>query len=134
MSNFKPIPLHGVNADVRIAAALEEVQGRCKVRTISAADIRRALEQIERHFDIPKCKLDGVKITVDIHAQSFPNAYSLKGVPESTVFSAENRRGKWYLLSASRAQTSSPSQAVWVRSMPDETREAIIERHTLFAL
>ena len=132
MAEFKPIPLHSVGADAKIAAALEAVQGRCKARTISTADIRQALERIEWHFDIPKCKLDGVEVMCDIHAQSFPNSYRF--TPESTVFTAENRRGKWYLTGVRRMATSSPTKAVWVRTMPEETREAIIERCTLFGL
>lgn len=129
---FKVIPLHGVNADVRIAAALEAVQGKCKARTIDADDIKNAIAQMEKFFGIPKCKLDGLRVDCDVNAQSFPNAYRF--VPESTIFSAENRKGKWYIVSIRRAPTYAPTRAVQVCHMPEAMEEAIIERHAEFGI
>ena len=129
---FKAIPLHGVNADAKITAALEAVQGKCKVRTIDADDIKNAIEQMERFFGIPKCKLDGLRVDCDVNAQSFPNAY--KFVPESTIFSAENRKGKWYIVSIRRAPTYAPTRAVQVCHMPEDMADAIIARHTEFGI
>lgn len=129
---FKAIPLHGVNVDDRITAALEAVQGRCKARTIDADDIKNAIAQMEGFFGIPKCKLDGLRIDCDVNAQNFPNAYRF--VPESTIFSAENRKGKWYITSIRRAPTYAPTRAVQVCHMPEAMEEAIIARHSKFGI
>lgn len=129
---FKAIPLHGVNADAKITAALEAVQGKCKVRTIDADGIKTAIAQMEKFFGIPKCKLDGLRVVCDINAQNFPNAYRF--VPESTIFSAENRKGKWYIVSIRRAPTYAPARAVQVCHMPEAMAEAIIARHTEFGI
>lgn len=129
---FKAIPLHGVNADTKITAALEAVQGKCKARTIDAEGIKNAIAQMEKFFGIPKCKLDGLRVDCDINAQNFPNAYRF--VPESTIFSAENRKGKWYIVSIRRAPTYAPARAVQVCHMPEAMEEAIIARHSEFGI
>lgn len=129
---FKAIPLHGVNADAKITAALEAVQGRCKARTIDADGIKNAIAQMEKFFGIPKCKLDGLRVDCDVNAQNFPNAYRF--VPESTIFSVENRKGKWYVVSIRRAPTYAPARAVQVCHMPEAMKEAIIARHTEFGI
>lgn len=129
---FKPIPLHGVNADAKIAAALEAVQGRCTARTIDCDDIRNAIAQMESFFGIPKCKLDGLRADCDVNAQTFPNAYRF--APESTVFTVENRKGKWYITSIRRAPTYPPTRAVQVRHMSDSMADAIIEHHYDFGI
>lgn len=116
---FKAIPLHGVNADAKITAALEAVQGKCKVRTIDSGDIKNAIAQMESFFGIPKCKLDGLRVDCDVNAQSFPNAY---------------RFVKWYITSIRRSPTYAPTRAVQVCHMPEAMEEAIIERHTEFSI
>lgn len=132
MREFKPIPLHSVNADAKINAVLDAVQGKCKARTISAGDIRNAIGKIEKHFGIPKCKLDGARIDCDINAQSFPNAY--KRVRKSTIFTAENRKGKWYLTAVRREAPYPPTYAVQVRHMSEEMQDAIIYQNMKFEI
>lgn len=132
MNEFRPIPLHGVNADAKINAVLGTVQGRCKARIISVADIRDAIAKIEKHFGIPKCKMNGLLLDCDINAQSFPLEY--KFVPKSTIFTVENRKGKWYLDEIRRDITYPPTRAVQVRFMNDETADAILWHHMRFEI
>lgn len=115
----------------KLAAALDEVQRRAKVRTISADDVKSALLSINKKLDIPKKHLDGVQICVDIHAQTFPSAYKYR--PESTQFVAVNIRGTWYVTGVSRSDTMRPTKAVLCR-LTDEAKAALVESRASFAL
>ncbi len=115
----------------KLAAALDEVQRRAKVRTISADDVKSALLTINKKLDIPKKHMDGVQICVDIHAQTFPSAYKYR--PESTQFVAVNIRGAWYVTGVSRSDTMRPTKAVLCK-LTDGAKAALLESRTSFAL
>ena len=114
-----------------VTAAISAAEGRARVRTISAADICKALVAVEDKLGIPKRSLDGVEVEIDVNAQSFPSAY--KGTPESTHFTAVNRSGKWTLTDIYRAPCSAPSKSAHV-NLSDEARSAILDRMSSFAL
>lgn len=112
-------------ASAALGAVLDEVQKRAKVRTISAGDIVSALYVIEKLLNISKKSMDGVSVTVDLNAQKFPSAY--KYTPESTIFTAEYKRGQWRITDICRDTTKAPSnKAVVVHT--DASRAAILER------
>ena len=88
----------------KLNAAIAEAEGRATVRTIKADDIAWILNKIK----VPKSKLDGTTVHYD-GAEHFPNAYKYR--PESTHFTAENIKGKWYVTDIYRA--TCPNRTTW---------------------
>ncbi len=109
-----------------LASKLAEVQERAKARLISADRILLTLTDVEETLDIPKKDMNGITVTIDDNAQSFPNAY--KGIPESTRFTATYKNG-WRVTEICRAPTCSRSRRVVVEHT-DESRAALINRFT----
>lgn len=90
-----------------IAYALNPIQAKSRVRTISHLDVANAVLRIEKflaNYNIPKKDWKGLVFNVDCNAQSFPNAY--KGIPESTQFVVERGSKDWFITSMSRARTN----------------------------
>lgn len=77
----------------RIAAAIEEAEGRATVRCLTYAAVLVAIERIEAKLDLPKARMEGVRFHVDTWAQDFPNAYEF--TPMSTQFNLTFSKGKW---------------------------------------
>lgn len=90
---MKTINVARKNSRELIDAVLNDIQRRCKVRIITSDDIINQLIKYETSINISKKALNGTKVTMDINAQSFPNAY--KFIPESTKFSVEYINGSW---------------------------------------
>ena len=86
---------------VELERELANAQEGARVRTITATDIVAALIDITDRLDINQSALDGVTATVDCNAQRFPGSYN--GRPESTVFTAQYRRGAWIVTDIYRA-------------------------------
>lgn len=128
---MKPISTKSKNFRAAAEKAIREAEGRATARTLSPDDIINALERAEKRFGVPKKALDGTIVSIDVHAQSFPVAYT--GVPMSTIFRAENRRGVWYLVNVSRAQTRAPSRAL-LATLSDAAMAAILDRASCSAL
>lgn len=114
-----------------ITAELAYVERGCKVRKITTADILDALRAVEERLSIAKAKLDMTRVTVDVHARRFPSAY--RGIPESTVFTAVNRRGVWYVTGIYRRQTHAPTRAVHLR-LSDTAKAALLDRFSAMPL
>lgn len=110
-----------------LGAAIREAEGRAKVRTIDADDVAAALHDLEKRLGISKKSMEGLHVTVDLHAHRFSNAY--KGIPESTIFDAEYRRGAWRVVDIRRDRTRAPSNAIVVRHT-EQSRQAIIDKYT----
>src|SRR5690625_5708952 len=74
-----------------INTTLDAVQHRARARTIDAADLAEAIEEIETKLSQILHKKDwrGLNVWVDIHAQSFPGSY--RGIPESTKVVLQRR-------------------------------------------
>lgn len=125
----KPIIIKESNFP-RINAEIEAVEKRCTVRTIDNAEtIAKALTKIENRLNIPKKHMKGIKADIDLHAQTFPNAY--KGRPESTHFTATYTGTAWKLESVERWYTRGPSQRYRVE-LTEEAKKAIIDRMSEF--
>ena len=117
-------------ANNALSACLDEVQSKCKVRTINALDVVSALFTVEEKLDISKKALDGVSVCIDLNAQDFPNAY--KFTPESTVFYATFKGGHWSVTDIRREQTHRPSRA-YVITHTDASKAALIDRFSTWA-
>lgn len=124
----KAIKITTENAD-KINDAIIAAEGRARVRCISAEGIEKACAKAFDHFDITKKALEGVKISVDIHAQHFPNAY--KYTPESTQFCAVYKRGAWYLTDIYRGVCRAPSQQFGA-TLTEAATDAIIRNFSNF--
>lgn len=118
-------------AEAKITSILEDVQARCKARTIDFRDIELALDNVEKKIGIPKCRLDGTTVTVDVHGADFPSAY--KYTPESTIFSAANIKGKWYITSIKRSTTRRFNQRV-ACTLSEAAKSAVVERLSRFSI
>ena len=111
-----------------IRTAIKSAEGRATARTITAEKMLYALIQVEKKLDITKKAMDGIKVTIDINSQSFPNAY--KYTPESTHFSAEYKNGSWRLTDIYRAECKN---SFHIRiEHTEESKKAIIDRLSNF--
>lgn len=117
-------------ANNALSAWLDEVQSKCKVRTVNALDVVSALFEVQEKLDISKKALDGVSVCIDLNAQDFPNAY--KFTPESTVFCATFKGGHWSVTDIRREQTHRPSRA-YVITHTDTSKAALVERFSAWA-
>lgn len=112
-----------------LQAALDRIQSRSRVRTIDVGDVYKAAEHVERKLDITKKALEGVRIHVDLHAQTFPNAY--RGIPESTQFDMVFSKRFWRVTKVSRERCESNGHDYQV-TFTDEARRALVERFKSF--
>ena len=105
----------------KLTIAIKEAEGKATARTIKASDIQYILHDISE--GIPKAKLHGTKVHYD-GAQHFPNAYKYRA--ESTHWSAENIKGKWYVTSISRGTCPNRIKNTWIE-FSEEAKKRIIE-------
>lgn len=114
----------------KLQAVLDDVQRRCKVRTIDADDILMAVNDLNLKFcDVPKSRIIGVKAEVDPNAQTYARAY--KYIPESTKFTLEMCPTGWFCTEIKRAWTGG-SVKQYHLTLPEETCEAIINSFLAF--
>lgn len=113
----------------RINAEIEKAQKGCRERLISYQVVWQMLKTVEEELDIPKCRMKGVGVDCDPHAQQFANAYH--GTPESTQFYAVYTGSAWKLMSVDRGPCRSAGRKRIVH-LTDSAREAIIERFETF--
>lgn len=124
---MKEINMKNANAIEMLTKAIKEEEGRATARTITAEEVVDELERIETRLGIAKKALNGVRVLVDMNAQSFPNAY--KYTPESTHFEATFKNGSWRVTNIYRLRCCSPNKRVEV-AHTEESRKAVIERMT----
>lgn len=122
---MKAISMNSETAKDRIERQLAYIQRSCTARTITYADIVRALNTVEERIGVPRCALDGTEVVVDINGDNFPSAY--KYTPYSTVFRAVNKSGKWVILDVYRAPTHRFSQRVKC-ILSETTKHYVLER------
>lgn len=126
MKNIK-ICVENMNA---LNTELSEVQKNARVRLVTAEDLMDSVETVRKHLDIPHKYLADVRFSVDIHAQSFPSAYS--GTPESTVLYVRFASGgAAYLTGAARERCRAPSRKYQVELTPD-AEKALLTRFRMF--
>lgn len=109
---------------------IKEAEKKATARTISVSDILKTLWRIEEKLDIPKKHMDGISVSVDIHADSFPNSY--KYTPFSTWFYATYKNGSWRITDISRYGTSQNYKRQVVVEHTEASKKAIIDRSTAF--
>lgn len=92
-----------ISATEKLAAALAEVQGKAKERTLTAAEIQRAAERAESQLlkidGLRKKDLPGVKLLWGC-AETFPKAY--KWAAMATYATLERLPGGWYVVGLER--------------------------------
>lgn len=113
----------------KLEAAIRAAEGKAYARTITAQDVQAACRTAFAHFGITKKALNHCKISVDLNAQSFPNAY--RGIPESTIFDAIFSNGKWYITDIRRGRTRSPRNRFWAE-LTEAAQQEIIYTRTVF--
>jgi hypothetical protein len=93
-----------VTNEQEIAAALDEVQKRSRIRTVTARDILEASEFLEGHLDrfATKAARIGTTAHIDLNAQNFPGNYG--GMPESTQFKLERTSTGWFVTYVNRLE------------------------------
>ena len=130
MKYGKPIIINEKNTE-RISKAFKEANGKCTSRTYEASGLRFEIESIEKQFSgCPKKSMDGLKVLVDPHAQSFPNAYKRKGTPMSTCYTLQNKNGSWRLIGVGRLVCD--SRRFIVQEMPEALKRAIVAQYMTF--
>lgn len=112
-----------------IEAVLGDVQKKAKTRCISLSDILDILERVERNLDIPKAKLDGVKVHYT-GAEHFPNAY--RGIPESTHFYAMHNGKRWEITKIERSTCPNNSRCVII-TLTEQAKEAVLDSICIMA-
>ena len=105
----------------KLSQAIKEAEGKARVRTVTAEDIERILDNISNN--IPKAKLHGTKVFYD-GAEKFPNAY--KYIPESTHWTAENCNGRWYVTDIYRGKCPNKINNTFVK-YSEEAKQRILQ-------
>lgn len=118
----------------QIAAELDTVQARAKVRTITVDEIYSTCAEIERKLSIPKKHLIGCRFRCDLNSQDYPNAY--RQIPEATIFRVEYKNNKWYLTDVCRTQQpkNGGSDKQIRAALTDAARAAIVKRFEQFGV
>ena len=76
-----------------ITAALAEIQKRCTARTITFEDVRAAVETVTDNCPVlQRTHREGIRFELDPNGQRFPNAYTRKGRPQSTIIRGEFKK------------------------------------------
>lgn len=121
----KPVIWNDNNKE-RIKIEIDEAQKRARVRTIDIKTIQYIIDGIEKHLGVKKKALEGVRFSVDWHAQNFPSAY--RYTPESTIVSGIYKKGKWRITDISRGTTHGENERYRLY-LPDATKDAIIRNY-----
>lgn len=119
------------NNKEKLEETLAQANGKCKERLIHADDLYKAVYRIREKFDIPKCKMEGLKIRVDLNAQSKARAY--KHAMYSTFFTIEFGKTDAYLVDCERDYTEErfPFRVI---NFPDSVKEAICKKFNKFGM
>jgi len=116
-----------VNNTDKLNTAINEIEGsRVSVRTITAEDIADAIKSAEKRLSalMPKTHWKGVKLSVDLHASTFPASYN--GTPESTQFVVERSASGWFVVDIKRYKCKGPSEKA-VFTFTGEQKEKMVE-------
>lgn len=115
----------------KLEEALAQANGKSRERLVHAEDLQKAVNRIREKFDVPKCKMEGLKVRVDLNAQSKPRAY--KHAMYSTFLTIEFSKTDAYLVDCERDYTEErfPFRVI---NFPDSVREAICEKFNKFGM
>jgi len=112
----------------RIEKEIDLVQARAKTRKINYKDIILAIKIIDAKLNITKKAKEGIRISVALHAERYPNAY--RGIPESTQFLLVFKGGKWRLADIYRFSCNRKN--TYHTKLPEIAKKAIIENYLKF--
>lgn len=110
---------------VKLESAIKEAEGKANVRCINVEGVIDTLLEVEDKLGISKKALNGVKVHVDIHGQSFPSAY--KFTPMSTQFEAVMKNGAWRITEISRRRCGAGTVGIF---HTEESENALIAKYT----
>ena len=113
----------------KLQAALNEVQGKSRERTITVDDIIYSVKDVEETLGIPKKYLTGIKVASDQCCQNFPNAY--KYTPYSTQFGMERTSSGWFLTWVERKPTKRAGN-YYNLELTEAAKSALVDRFTKF--
>lgn len=113
----------------KLNTVLDEVQNRCRERTVTAQQIMDALDDITKTLNIPKKAMEGVSVSIDLNAQHFPRAYKYE--PMSTIVEAIYGKGKWSVVRIYRGKTRVPSKRYLV-AHTENSKTALVNRFSSF--
>lgn len=100
---MKPIKITKENTN-KIAEAITTAEGKARVRTITAEDVFKAVDEVEAHLNLPQKYLKGIRVWCDSNSQPFPACYN--GGPQSTQFKLVRRSVGWYITDIVRYNTN----------------------------
>lgn len=113
---------------VNLTNAISAAEGKARSRTITAYTVLAKLAEITTSLNIPKTRMEGITVSVDLNAETFSNAYinaAHGSYPQSTIFTAEFKRGNWIITDIFRGNCRRHCASI---TLPDAAREAIINR------
>lgn len=112
--------------DAKIDKVCKAANGKARKRLADCTDVVLAADTLTEKFK--GINKEGLKIEVNVHAQSFARCY--KGVPMATTFVLLFKAGTWHLLSANRV----PCRATHFRvlHMDDATKASILRTFETF--
>ena len=115
----------------KLEQALAQANGKSRERLAKLVDLQKAVDRIREKFDIPKSRMEGLKVRVDLNAQSKPHSY--KHAMYSTFFTVEFSKTDAYLVDCERDYTEErfPFRVV---NFPDSVKEAICEKFNKFGM
>lgn len=109
----------------KIQQAIDKAEGKARERKITAAELIKAAEKLNKKLGIAPAHMRGVRAKLDINAQDFPNAY--KYIPESTIAFLEHTGRAWALVDVRRDSAEIANRAARIE-LTDEAREWILKR------
>ena len=115
----------------KLENALMQVNGKAWERLAHFEDLEKAIGDIERKFDIPKCRMGGLRVRVDLHSQSVPRAYKYK--MEYTHLTLDYGKKAVYLVDCERERVDEHFR-YRVEVFPDGVKEAILAKYEKFYL
>lgn len=105
---------------------LKEVEGKCRERTFGTAfDVLDAIDEVSLHFEkFTNEEKEGLVVDIFSDAQKFASAY--KFTPYCSKVVVEFKRGKWNVLSVSRAPCPKKNKFV-VKSFSEIAKDKAIK-------
>lgn len=110
----------------QLQQAIDEAEGKAKVRTITAEALIAACNKMSAYLGIAPAHLKGVKAQIDLNSSDFRNSSSAYP-SNSTIAYVEHTGKEWSLVDVARQFTQPSSRAVRF-DLTDEAREWILKR------
>lgn len=115
----------------KLEKVLATANGKARERLATAKDIYRAVDFIYQKFDVPKCRMDGLKVLVDVNRTLKEKAY--KHAMYSTKFAVEFGKTDAYLVDAFRDYVEERMD-FRVQTFPESVKAAICEKFEKFTI